>query len=98
MIRVNEDYIIDVDSYNYTLKRDVHKTTKIKLDGEETERPIYVTIGYFGSLDKALERLLAENIKEKLNDGVYSLKEAVKIVKKCREEWETLVKEIVDEP
>lgn len=55
MIRVNEDWIIEVEPLCYTLKKDLHKTVKAK--NGKTMVPAYKTIGYFSSPDKALNRL-----------------------------------------
>ena len=30
MIRINDDWVIDIDEHNYITKRDKHKTTKQK--------------------------------------------------------------------
>ena len=40
MIRVNDEYVIDVDSMCYTTKIDKHKTDK-------KGNPVYEVVGYF---------------------------------------------------
>ena len=92
MTRIDDNYVIFVDGYNYVLKRDTHRTAKVK-DNDE-EQPVYVTIGYYGNFKAALERMLQEDIKEKLAEGTRSLKEAVELVKKRHEYWEKLVKRL----
>lgn len=97
MIRVNEDWIIDIDKYNYTLRRDMHTTRTVKKNGEEVEENVYTTVGHFSSLDKALENLGKEIIRYKLMDGEYDLKTAVEAIRECRDEWQRLTKEIKGE-
>jgi len=90
MTRIDDNYVIFMDGYNYVLKRDTHRTAKVK-DNDE-EQPVYVTIGYYGNFKAALERMLQEDIREKLAEGTRSLKEAVELVKERHEYWEKLVK------
>ena len=92
MIRVNEDWVIDVDNYNYTLQRDMHRTALIKVEGKEVERPVYKSVGYFATLDQALNRLLDEDIRERFKDGEHTLKEAIRVTKESRESWEDLIR------
>ena len=47
MIRVNDDYVIDVDSMCYTTKIDKHKTDK-------KGNPVYEVVGYYKDLDGAI--------------------------------------------
>ena len=51
-----------------------------------------MTIGYYGNFKAALERMLQEDIREKLAEGTRSLKEAVELVKERHKYWEKLVK------
>lgn len=94
MIRINGDWFVDIDKYNYTLCRDLHKKRTIKKNGEDVEEDAYAAIGHFSSLDKALERLGEEVIRYKLMDGVYTLNVAVTAIRECRDEWRRLVEEI----
>lgn len=82
MIRVSEDYIIDVDPHNYIVKRDLHKV-KVKVDdetGEETQSPQYYTVGYFGDIPSAIRGIIRDMNRTELSGGVFSLTEAVKMV------------------
>lgn len=97
MIRINGDWFVDIDKYNYTLCRDLHKKRTIKKNGEEIEEDAYTAVGHFSSLDKALERLGEEVIRYKLMNGVYTLNEAVAAIRECRDEWRRLVREIVED-
>lgn len=92
MIRVNEDWVIDVDNYSYALQRDMHRTALIKVEGKEVERPVYKSVGYFATLDQALNRLLDEDFRERFKDGEHTLEEAIRVTKECREAWEDLIR------
>ncbi len=95
MIRINDDWIVDVDDYQYILKQDMHRTTSRKQkNGTVNDDEVYITRGYFGTLDKALERLGEEMVREKLKAGSPSLQEAVHTIRECRDEWKRLVKEV----
>jgi hypothetical protein len=95
MIRINDDWIVDVDDYQYILKQDMHRTTSRKQkNGTVNDDEVYITRGYFGTLDKALERLGEEMVREKLKAGSPSLQEAVHTIRECRDEWRRLVEEV----
>ncbi len=97
MIRINDDWIIDIDRYNYTLRRDMHTTRIIKKNGEEIEEPVYNTVGHYSSLNKALENLGKEIIRYKLMSNEYDLKTAVNAIRECQDEWRRLTNEIKSE-
>ena len=97
MIRINDDWIIDIDKYNYTLRRDMHATRIIKKNGKEVEENVYTTVGHYSSLDKALENLGKEVIRYKLMGAEYDLKTAVEAIRECRDEWRRLTDEIKSE-
>ena len=97
MIRINDDWIIDIDRYNYTLRRDMHTTRIIKKNGEEIEEPVYNTVGHYSSLNKALDNLCKEIIRYKLIDGEYTLKTAINAIRECQDEWRRLTDEIKSE-
>lgn len=82
MIRVNDDYIIDVDPHNYIVKRDLHKERVTVNDktGEETRSPQYNTVGYFGDIPSAIRGVIRDMNRLGVSEGVHSLTEAVKIV------------------
>ena len=94
MIRINDDWIIDIDKYNYTLRRDMHTTRIIKKNGKEVEENVYITVGHYSSLDKALENLGKEIIRYKLMSAEYDLKTAVEAIRECRNEWQRLTEEV----
>lgn len=93
MIRVNDDWIIDVDDHNYILKRDRHRTYQQKQkEGTYKEVPAYETVSYHPTALRALERLGEEIIREKLKGPEMCLHEAVVAIRECTEEWRELVR------
>lgn len=94
MIRVNEDWIIDVDNYNYILKRDLHKQTRQKIGSKYVIADAFETVGYYRALSGAFEALGKEIIKDKLSTASCTLAEATVVLKECREEWKRLVDEV----
>ena len=97
MIRINDDWIVDVDDNNYILKKDLHcvRIRKNK-DGTFTEGNGYSTIGYFSTLDKALDRLGEEMVRNGLKDASHTLETAVQTIRECRNEWRKLTKKILE--
>ena len=94
MIRVSDDWIIEVEPLCYTLKKDLHKTVKAK-DGK-TMVPAYKTIGYFSSPDKALNRLGEEIIRDKLSKPLRGLGEVAEAIREARDEWHELVQLVTE--
>lgn len=82
MIKVNENYIIDIDSYNYTVRRDLHrkKNVKSQITGEITEVDDFATVGHYGSLGSAVKGVIDNMNRCKLREGIHTLEEAVAIV------------------
>lgn len=80
MIRVNENYIIDIDSYEYTVKRDLHRKKTAKINGETVEVDDFATVGHYSSLTSAVKGVIANMNRCKLRDGVHTLEEAIAIV------------------
>ena len=81
MVRVNNDYVIQIDNYNYTVMRDVHrKTTRKDKDGGTVETDAYVTVGHYSGLPGAIRGVVKDMNKRELSDGVHSLQEAIDIV------------------
>ncbi len=80
MIRVNEHYIIDIDSMNYTVKRDYHRKKSTKVNGEIVEVDDLRTIGHYGSLVSAVKGVIDDINRCQLRDEVHTLEEAVAIV------------------
>ena len=96
MVRVNDDWVVDVDTCNYILKRDMHKMVKGKKQGDP-EIPLYAVKGYFPSLSEALNHLGEEMVRERLTEGVRPLREAVQAIQECREEWRRITADILED-
>lgn len=97
MIRINEDWVVDVDEFNYTLKKDLHKKTPRKNpDGSVAMVDSYKTRGYYSNLQSALNRLCDEMVIDELSNNDMSLKEAIKTIEKCTREWRDITKNILE--
>ena len=97
MIRINDDWVIDVDDYNYTLKRDMHKVIQRKQkDGTYINDNVYATKGHFSSLDKALKRLGDEIVRERLKGSEIDLHTAVMTIRECMDEWNRITEKILE--
>lgn len=94
MIRINDDWVIDIDAYNYIIRKDLHKETKQKRGKGYALMDAFYTAGYYGTLEAALSALNEIIIKDRLSKADYALAEAVAVIKECREEWEKLVEKI----
>ena len=91
MIRINEDYIIDVDEVQYTLKQDAHKTSIDKRTGQES--PVYYVIGYYGNLENALRGYIRLQTNKRLKSGEYALREALDVIREEQERLERMITE-----
>ena len=87
--------IIEVDDHNYTLKKDLHKTVKVK--NGKTMIPAYKTVGYFSSPAKDLDRLGEEIIRDRLSKPLNGLGEVAEAIREARAEWRELVKTVTEE-
>ena len=85
MIRINEDYVVDVDAYNYTLMRDKHKKDK-------KGNPVMVTVGHYGNLENCLKGFSEEVIREQFINTDMSLKEAVDVIRKSNKELVDIIR------
>lgn len=92
MIRINDDWVIDVDEHNYILKKDMH-TERSRKDGS-TEH-VYSTKGYFPSPDKALKSFGEEIIRDRLKASEMGLPEAVQAIRESIGEWTRTVDRIM---
>lgn len=84
MIRVNDDFVIDVDQYNYTAMRDRHKTT---VDKDGNESPVYTTIGHYNNLEHALYGIRNWISTNKLSEKDSNLIEAINIIRQTNDEF-----------
>lgn len=83
IIKVDDTYYIEKDDYNYTLKESKHKT-------DNKGNDVFVTHGFFTTLDRALNRLV--HIKADMKADKVSLGEYIEMIKNERYELEKLVK------
>lgn len=74
MIKLDNVYKIDVDSYNYTLIKDKGKINK------KTGKPIIIAVGYYGNLQGCLKRYAELTAISKLQEYDVTLPEAIKII------------------
>ena len=88
MIRVNNDYIVDVDDMNFIAKEDKHKTST---DKNGITKNVYYTIGYYGTLEGALDGIRRDMIKKSLAEGEVSLKEAIEVINKANYEFKEIL-------
>lgn len=79
MIKVNEDYVIDVDQYNFTVKFDRHRKWLNEKTGVEVD--VFDTVGHYSSLESALYACLKDMQVRKLSDEDMSLAKALKVVR-----------------
>lgn len=75
MIRINDDWVILIDPYNYILARDLHKKDKHGNDTFKNE-------GYYSGASEALTALVDKMVKDELKMPVYTLNEAVSAIRK----------------
>lgn len=99
MIRVNDDYIIDVDPYNYTVKRDLHKVkqTVNEITEEVTLTPLFRTVGHFGDIPSAVRGVIRDMNRLGLSEGIHSLTEAIKIVQDNNKQFYDLLDRVFEE-
>lgn len=93
MIRVNEDYIIEVDNYGYTARLDTH-TTRVDKNGNEIH--VYRLVGYFGTLETALKGILKHKADTKLMGGEWTLKDAVNVIVAEQRKFNELLEKIME--
>ena len=99
MIKLNSEYLVEVDPLNYTLKRDC-KRKVVKIDketGEEIEEDYFESIGYYRKLKNAIKGALEDLNNRKLSKGNHELLEAIEVINKNNEKFERIVKKIIKE-
>lgn len=87
MIKLIYDLVIVVDKYNYTLMLDKHKQDK-------KGNPIYVKLGYYGTLESAVSAARKYCIRKQLESDVCTLTDAIDIIKSTTEEFSRLLKKV----
>ena len=89
MIRVNEDYVILVDTLSYNACVDKHKTDKKGM-------PVYKTIGYYSNLEQALKGIIEDMNARAFEAGTYSLQEALEVIKQSNKVFTDMLKEVLE--
>ena len=79
MIRVNDDWVIMVDTLYYMPAKDLHRKKQVKQkDGTYTTEPDYKTgYGYYTSLKGAIRRIAQEEYKKALTGQETALNDAI---------------------
>ena len=96
MIRVNDDWVIDVDSLNYMPKRDMHRDKVVRRkDGSETVVHDYRgEYGYYTTLKGALRAIARIEYKNALTGSETALTDAIKLMDETVKRFENLLEEI----
>lgn len=98
MIRLNDDYLIEIDSCNYTVKRDLHRI-RVKIDkvtGEESRTPDYSTVGYFGTLPGAIKGVIEDMNRTHLKNGEHDLQEALAVILENNRKFSQLMERVLE--
>lgn len=85
MINLRDDYVIEVDPLNYTLKKDM------KTKDKKTGNPVYKIIGYYSTLESCIKGFIDLMQREKLAEGEYTLNEALNALRDIYSEFNTLL-------
>lgn len=84
IIRLNDDWVIEVNDMSYMLKKDRHRKDK---NGDD----VYTISGYYTSLEGALKGFRKELIRYGFEDKAMSVKEALKVVEKANKEFDAVL-------
>lgn len=90
MIRINEDYVIEADRYEYAVKVDKHKK-------DNKENDVYETVGHYSSLENAIKCVLEFMNKRALSEGVHTLEEAITIIKENNRQFTELFEKAMEQ-
>lgn len=96
MIKLFDNWVVDVDPNNYTLARITGTRTLKAKDGKEVETEEKKVYGYFPGLSEALKALSKELAREKHMNGVNSLQEALTAISESEARVENLIEEAVN--
>lgn len=85
MIKINDEYFIKSEVYDFVLLRDLHTTSK---KGD----PMFATLGYFNSVRACIEAALKDAKKARLRKAAtISLAEAIDIIRECDQEFANIL-------
>ena len=91
MIKIDDHYIIEIDEYNYVLKK-IQKPKKERKSDED----VYRAVGYYRTLADAVSSYYKKTITDHLLDaGDMDLKEAVEKVAQISEEVTRTIENIM---
>lgn len=85
MIVLIHDYVVTLSQYSYILMRDKHKQDK-------NGKPIYETVGYYGTLESAIIAAKDHCFKERISGDVVCLAQAIDTLKQVSDEFSELIK------
>ena len=88
MVRVNEQYVIDVDERCYTVKFDKHKTDK-------NGNAVYDVCGYYGTLEGAIKGVIKSMNSKALSEGIHTLEQALNVVMANNKQFEEILERAV---
>ena len=94
MVILNDDYIVEIDGRNYTLKSKYQKKTE---DDEGSEEFEFGTIGYYGNLKHAIKAAAEDTVRRKLTKEKYGLMEATEIINTTYREFSKLLNEKISD-
>jgi hypothetical protein len=90
VVNLINGYVVDVDPLNYTLKKATGGTDK-------QGNPTYRTYSYHGSLKQAIKACVSLIQKEKLDNGAFTLQEAIEVLNQSQKSFEELLDNTIHE-
>lgn len=97
MIKLFDNWIIEIDSRNYVLAQ-VTGTTMLKTkDGGTVETDVKKYYGFYPGISEALSALGKELSREKLMDGVYTLTEALRAIRESNQQVADLLEQVKED-
>ena len=65
MIRVTDNYCIDLDTFGYTVMRDEHRMYFDKKSGKD--KPFYTNLAYYGKIEYAVKYVAEQMFRDKIS-------------------------------
>ena len=84
MIRIDDNYVIEVENNCYTVIIDKHKIGK-------TGVPLYEVVGYFKDLEGAIKGILRSKVNKSFQGNEYTLESALKLIAETHKEFELML-------
>lgn len=82
MIRLIDDYVINISGNQYVLAIDEHKIDK-------QGKAVHTAIGYYTTITAAIKAAAQDCYKRRLDNSIYSLEEAIGIIKSINARFES---------